>query len=839
MISLQYDRPICITVGSSRKSTKWAPQPTTVSVLYSRLEIPQRGVETITDYLALSKSEQDDRKDVGGFVGGRLTGPRRKADSVEYRDVITLDVDTIPPYGGDTVRTQAETLGCGYLIYPTRKDRPAAPRKRLIVPANRSMTVDEYDAVSRRLAAQIGIEMCDPSTFEAARLMYWPSCCSDSDYRIDYKDAPLLDVDAVLASYADWRDYSERPQVPGAVNFQRLAVKAGDPLTKPGIIGAFCRTYDVYAAMTDLLPGIYTPCDNDPRRFTFTQGSTTGGAVVYDDGKFLYSHHATDPCGGKLVNAADLVRLHKFGQLDDEAPDGTPVNRLPSYKAFCTYALEDKKVATLLAKERYDAGQLEFAGVGGQNPSGSSAAAPAGDPDGGSPGDGDGGDGGPATPQTDADPDAWLVTSGLQINPRTGAVLPTIDNIRIILENDAMLKGRFALNAFAGRGEVLGVLPWDQEGKRRLWSDTDVNGIYWYLERRFNITKRPNIDAALDIHAATHAFNDVQDYLNGLSWDGVPRLDTLFIDYLGAEDDDYNRAVCRKAFTAAVARAMDPGCKFDNMLILCGRQGIGKSTILDRMSRGWFNDSIRTFEGKEASELLQGVWLVEVAELDAFRRSDVACIKQFLSLRADRYRAAYGRNVKELPRCCVFFGTCNQLNFLQDTTGNRRFWPVDVGVNPSTLSVWKDLTDEVVDQLWAEAKIRWQIGEPLYLAGDIETRAQERQEAHRETNPKEGMITDFVTQEVPEDWSKWPIERRRDYWARGIPAEKTVKRTRIAPIEVWCELFNLAPRDIKNLDAREINAVLARMPGLKPLNKPFRCGPYGTQRGFDIQPEKA
>ena len=109
---------------------------------------------------------------------------------------------------------------------------------------------------------------------------------------------------------------------------------------------------------------------------------------------------------------------------------------------------------------------------------------------------------------------------------------------------------------------------------------------------------------------------------------------------------------------------MEPGCKFDNMLILCGPQGLGKSTLLDRMSKGWYNDSIRTFEGKEASELLQGVWLVEVAELDAFRRTDVSRIKQFLSLRYDRYRAAYGRNVKELPRCCVFFGTCNVSDFL-------------------------------------------------------------------------------------------------------------------------------------------------------------------------------
>ena len=156
------------------------------------------------------------------------------------------------------------------------------------------------------------------------------------------------------------------------------------------------------------------------------------------------------------------------------------------------------------------------------------------------------------------------------------------------------------------------------------------------MERFWGISGRGNIDSALDIHASQHAFNEVREYITRLTWDGVPRLDTLFIDYLGAKDTPYNRAVCRKSFTAAVTRAMIPGYKYDNMVILAGPQGIGKSTLLDKMSRGWFNDSIRTFEGKDASELLQGVWLVEVSELDAFRKTDVARIKQFLSLRADR-----------------------------------------------------------------------------------------------------------------------------------------------------------------------------------------------------------
>ena len=160
------------------------------------------------------------------------------------------------------------------------------------------------------------------------------------------------------------------------------------------------------------------------------------------------------------------------------------------------------------------------------------------------------------------------------------------------------------------------------------------------------------------------------------------------------------------------------------------------------MSRGWFNDSIRTFEGKEASELLQGVWIVEVGELDAFRRTDVARIKQFLSLRADRFRAAYGRHVKELPRCCVFFGTTNTTEYLQDRTGNRRFWPVDVGQQEPKKSIWRDLDDDI-DQLWAEATMRWRAGEALFLTGEVEETAKTRQEQHREISTREGIVLDL------------------------------------------------------------------------------------------------
>ena len=791
------DRFIQISHGNNRRSTNWQPQKLLLSELWEKLRIPTRGNETLSEYLAMKKAQQDDLKDVGGYVCGTLNSPRRKANNITGRDVITLDLDNIPAGGTADVLRRVEGLGVGYCVYSTRKHHEAAPRLRVLIPFERTVTADEYEPCARKMAEYIGLEMADPTTFEVARLMYWPSCCSDSQFVYHYADKPFVSADGLLAQYADWRDVSLWPSLPGVQTFTKLAVKQGDPDGKAGVVGAFCRTYDIYRAMDELIPGIYEPVDNTPGRYTYLGGSTTGGAVLYDNGKFLYSHHATDPCGGRLVNAFDLVRLHRFADLDDEAQPNTPGNRLPSYTAMLELATSNPDVLVLINQERSAETQKDFDGV-------------------------------PAT--NEGDPGTWEHL--LTINTQTAFPKATIDNVCIILEHDPNLKGKFALNMFAGRGEVLGALPWDSRTKRRLWDDNDNNGLYWYMEKRHHITGNGKIDAGLSLHSNKFAFNEVQDYLTRQIWDGVPRLDTLYIDYLGATDTPYNRTVARKGCVAAVARAMTPGCKFDNMTILVGPQGIGKSSLLDILSRGWFNDSIRTFEGKEASELLQGVWIVEISELDAFRRTDVARIKQFLSLRADRFRAAYGRHVKELPRPCVFFGTTNTKDFLQDTTGNRRFWPVDTGEQSPTKSVWRELSAEV-DQIWAESFFYWKMGETIYLSGEIEDDAKAKQEEHREASPYEGITLDFISRQVPEDWGAYKLDRRRMYWSGGVQGDiKTVPRDRICAAEVWCEALGGLPKDLNKTLAREINSVIERLSEWQRSPNVLKFGPHGAQRGF-------
>lgn len=796
---MTYDKQITISIGNSRKSTKWPASSMWWSELVERLRVPVRGTETLEQYLALPKGKQDELKDVGGFVAGALAGQRRKANAVVGRDVITLDLDNIPAGGTSDVLRRLEGLGCGYCVYSTRKHHEGAPRLRVLLPLYRTCTADEYEPLARMVAKLIGIELCDPSTFEASRLMYWPSCCADSQYVYYAADKLMLDVDGVLSMYADWRNVAEWPQVPGAEQqYVKLAAKQGDPLDKSGVVGAFCKTYDIYRAVDELLPGVYEPTDT-PGRYTFTGGSTTGGAVIYDDGRFLYSHHATDPCGGRLVNAFDLVRLHKFSDQDDDALPGTPTNRLPSYNLMCETAAAIESVSALIIHERYTKAVETFTG---------------------------------ATIDTDAD---WMKL--LEVNSQ-GAAAKTLKNYKIILMHDPNVAGKTRLNLFTGRIDVTGPLPWPRiaEGGA-LWRDSDTTQLRTYLESIVGKASKNDVTDAVEACAEENAYHPVRDYLAALTWDNTPRLDTLFIDYLGAADTPYTRAVTRKSFVAAVARVMAPGIKYDTMPVLIGAQGRHKSSILAKMGGVWFSDSLRTFDGKDAMETIQGTWLNEISEMQAMERSEISAVKAFLSKQVDYYRAAYGRHAAERSRQCVFFGTTNSRDCLRDTTGGRRFWPIDIDVQDRIKNVFAQLDGER-DQLWAEAFMRWKAGEPLHLPTAIENDARQKQEVHTERHPWAGQIEEFVAEKIPTDWLMWNLSRRQMFWYSESPRpDNLIERTRISAVEIWCEMLGRNKSELTQRTTREINALLEQLPGWESIEGPRAAGqPYGKQRCFGKRP---
>lgn len=797
---MQFDRQLMISSAGTRHSTNWQTQTAYWSEIVERLRTAVRGTETLAEYMQLPKSKQDDLKDVGGFVGGSLSGGRRKANAVIGRDLVTLDLDNIPAGGTEDILRRLDALGCGYAVYSTRKHSEDKPRLRVVTPLDRTATADEYEPIARKLGDIIGIGFCDPTTFQGSRLMYWPSCSADSQYVFTFGDKPFLSADGLLAMYADWRNVSSWPQVPGSNQTHvRMAAKQGDPTEKQGMVGAFCKVYDVPAAIETFLPGIYTPVDDGSGRLTYIGGSTTGGAIIYDDGQFLFSHHATDPCGGRLVNAFDLVRLHKFGDQDDEAKPGTPTNKLPSYSAMVSFSLQDAGVAAIMTQERYE----KAVNVFNQH----------------SP--------------TDRENMDWL--QKLELSPTTGRPAKTAHNVLVVLTHDPAIREKIYRDTFTDRLMAKGPLPWPPRNKNDQtfsWSDADEHGLFLYIERVLGYRTEGAIRSALVYCSEQNAMNPVEEYLMSLEWDGIPRLDSLYVDYLGAEDHPFIRTITRKALVAAVARAMAEQVKFDYMTVVCGTQGIGKSTLFRRLGKEWFSDSLKTFEGKEAEELIQGKWIVEIAELQAFNRVDVNRIKQFLSKVDDQYREAYGRNVKNQVRRSIFFGTTNDHEYLHDPTGNRRFWPVDARPDYATKSVFSDLTDSEIDQIWAEAVMRWRTGEPLYLSKEMEEEAEIRRQEHMVRDPLEGIIEEFLERPVPEDWLSWNLEKRLIFWGGGMQYDgKLVPRDRVCAAEVWRECLQ-ERRTASKADSNRIAAILAKLDGWERTTSIRPGADYGTQRGF-------
>ena len=803
---MKHDRPITITTAGSSKSLTWLPERTTWAGFAQRLQTPVRGTETYEQYIRMNKPEQDKRKDIGGYVGGTFLGERRKKAEVSGRDLITLDLDALPSDGVRQVTSKLDALGCAWAIYSTRKHQPAKPRIRVIIPLLATVTGEEYEPIARRLAEQINLLWCDPTTFQSERMMYWPSACLDAEYLCETHDRPLLDGHKILATYTDWRDVRGWPTVPGTADAPRVSgAKKPDPTEKQGPIGAFCREYTIPDVISEFLPDRYTPVEGDSHRYTFTGGSTTGGAIVYDEGRYLCSHHATDPVDERGVNAFDLARLHLFGNDDENAVPGTPINRLPSYKKMIDFAMALPVIQKAVWREQDERTRQDF-----QLPEGGE-----GDPD-------------------------WM--GKLERGER--GILNTPYNAMMVLEYDPLLAGRLYKDGFSGAVYGRPPMPWghrEDPGDDFHWTEDDMSCLRIFIMRRTSngVKGKDFIEDAFRAHTAKHSINPIRNYLQAETWDGTRRLDTLLIDYLGALDTPYTRAVTRMMFVAAVARAMsDKAVKYDTMCVLTGHQGAGKSTLIRKMAiMDLYTDGVTDFEGKNAAEIIQGKLFVEIAELSALYRSDINRVKTFLSQEADDYRAAYGRVVEHRPRRCVFWGTSNDFEYLSDPTGNRRFLPIDVMHQAPVKSIWDDLDDEK-QQIWAEAYVRWQLGEPLYLTGEVALEAVQQQELHNTPNTRDGIIRAFLERSVPEDWLHMDLSARRMWFAAGgkevLPdggAVSLVPRDRVCAQEVFLEGLNGDIKQMKPGDVRDINRVI-RSTGEWDDARGLSFGYCGKIRGF-------
>ena len=491
-----------IAIGKSRKETRWKNIEVKWPELVNKLSETTKTHETINEFMSMKKDEQDTLKDVGGFVGGELKEGRRKNGYVKNRSIVTLDMDYGVPGLWEDITLMTEYA---MLAYSTHKHTPKKPRIRLIIPLNRKVSPEEYEAIARKLADEIGMDYFDDTTYEPARLMFWPSTPKDVDYFFKVIDAPILDADSILAKYPDWKDTSYWPESSRVSKVRaKTADKQGDPLAKDGLIGAFCRTYSIQEAIEKFIPEHYKEAGNG--RYTYIHGSTYAGLVIYQD-KFAYSNHSTDPTGGMLCNAFDLVRIHKFHTEDEEAKEGTPVNKLPSWQSMINLIKNDPNVRATITRERQEEARYEFSAV---------------DTD--------------LSEESEENDDSWaekLTLTG------KGDIEATLDNIILIIKNDKNLNGIGGINLFNKRFIVKTKLPWTRNSE--YWSDTDDAGLRWYLESVYGIEGRQKIIDAVNLVANEHAFHPVKDYLNSLKWDGTPRVETILVEYLGAENSQYTR----------------------------------------------------------------------------------------------------------------------------------------------------------------------------------------------------------------------------------------------------------------------------------------------------------
>jgi len=796
------NKTIYIATAKTRKATQWRIRNVRWAELAKRCMEVTRTKETVAEYFKMTKDEQSLIKDVGGFVGGYLRDGIRRKDHVSFHSVITLDFDFIRGLIEDFWDDLCMLFeNVDMFIYTTHKHTAQKPRARIVILLDRNVSPDEYEPLARWVAGKIGIEMIDDTTYDLTRLFYWPSASSDGPFFSRIQRGEPLKVDDILeGEYVDWHNVAEWPRSSREKDLVRKETKkAQDPTEKGGLIGAFCRCYTIEDAIDKFLPDIYTPT-SVTGRYSYAKGSTVGGLVCYE-GKFAYSNHDTDPAKG-LHNAFDLIRIHKFGDRDAGPYDD--ITKAPSFRAMEEYISDDPEIKKLvLAEGLFSASAKEdFKDV-----------------------------------DLSVIDSSWMDNISTKFSKGKDKIpANSIENIVNLLETDPKLRGRFRTNTFSGQ-DIIVDAPWERSDPTEDIGLKDISNLSGYVEHICGKISKGVLNDALNIVLSRHSFNPVKEYFESVGeWDGKPRLDMILIDYLGAADTPYTRTVSRMQFVAAVARTYRPGIQYDYMLVLYGKQGIGKSAIVRKMGCDSFSIEISNgLAGKDAMENLRIALLAEFAELASLKRSDLEGVKAFITRERDTFREAYGKSSKSYPRHCVFFGTTNRPDFLTDED-NRRFLVVEAGIKKPVASIWEDLPRER-DQIWAEAIHYYKEGSPLYLTGAMKEEAARIQKKFTSimNDDNRGTIMEFLDMPLPPSWESRTMPERRAYFDCNDPTRTAgeVRRDKICAQELKNELLHEKISENGKFTSQYINRLMDTIPGWKRMDTLAEFGPYGKQRGYE------
>lgn len=744
----------------------------------------------------------------GGYIGGATNGGRKKGDILS-RSLVALDIDSLPE--GTTTQGALNALkaaldGYTYIAHTTFNSTEDKPRLRVVLPLeepilknnNEKQFAAIYAATCENVAALLPPDWeIDRTGFKVTQLMYWPVQKPGQHVHIIQREGRLFPR----------AKQETREPLPAAKTNAGNGILT-DPRQKPGFIGAFCRVYSPQEALETFCGDLYTPGDNG--RYTWTQGTEPNGVEIHNDTLTIHTYNATSPASCRSLNAFDFVRVNLFGDRDANVKPDTPIHRYPSYIAMESLCQDDPRVTEEWNQENERKLKAQFF---------------EGDPD---------------------REEAYASIAGQLSYTKNDTIGAQYKNVVLLLGAMPEFQG-ICYNAFLACKEALSDLPWSST--RHKWTDQDTNELRFYIEKQYGFApKKADVIDAIDTIAHRHEIDSIKEYFEGLpAWDGVKRVENLLIYYLGAEDTDYTRLVTRKHIVAHVARALEPGCKYDNMVILTGGQGVGKSSFIANLSPNlnWVLTSIPAFNNEDSKRILKGKFIVEVSELTAFKKADKETFKQFISQSFDTTRGLFAHEHVDIPRRCVFWGTTNESEFLRDNTGERRNWPVQCySKKPNDRKIEDRVHIELAqnrDQIWSEALTIYKRGEPLHLTSDERHLVESVQGIFKETDPLRADIEEFLEKRIPENWASLnEIDRRQFLDDYNTPAKERsnysndkykvplYERKTVTIKEIWRDGLGRYGNP-ERADWRRICEIMESMPGWQKENKTIR-GLYGREK---------
>lgn len=860
------------------KRTRWGD----VWPLFSKARV---GDTTLAQYRDLNTLLQGKAKSAPGFfIGCTFKGTHRKRDQIVSHQFITLDIDEGTP---DILRGFRQNLffpDYEYVVHTTRSHGGDKIKLHVILPLAKPVDADTWHAAARILASRIDPKMMaiDIVSYRPAQVMYFPSTNSDVKYLFKHNAGVIASAEGIFADYErDWRDIGSLPRSEREDRVGLTQLEAENPLEKKGIVGAWCRTHDIHDVIEMLDPPKYEVSERDvdgtPKRYTFLGGHGFNGAVVYHHDNIatkLHSHHGTDPVSGQ-VNSFDLMCIHQFGHLDDHHDEKKDDPReKKSYKAMIRMITDDDRFADVrkeVFESRYGIDEDKVAdgfeaeddpeddGLGG-------AVAEPGDPL-----DTPEAPGAESTrrppsppPMTGRAPDGKDWQQRLSLTEKTMMVRKTLSNVILILRNSVATRGRLIFDEFS---QAI-ILPYDLNAKGigRVVADPSPSRSTLddhhraYLQHLLSAASGPGKDGwDLEIGAETlntaltrvadgNSYHPLKTWLADLpTWDGVDRVDTLFIRTCGATDDIYTREVAHIFMLSLVTRILEPGCKFDCMVILQGTQGWRKSTFFKTIAP-WRHlyaettDDIFETEQKFVEKTL-GHLIVEIGELAQFGKADIEHIKGCLARDVDNARLSFRRDNQPFPRICLLVGTTNQEQYLRDDSGNRRFWPIKVN-RPIDI----DWLEREHAQLWAEALHMYREARLVQPRDDLKLDLSDEAKEIADRITANKMVHDISDDDAARiiGWLETPVPKGMEgcgFTASaadgvtaddGLPVEMVLRQITCAQ-EVWerCARSSDGRQPYDERAQRRVGRAMRKIPGwtMHAHNGPS-CGIYGKPKTY-------